>query len=402
VIVKPKKDNKGRYFIRVYKGVGNRPYKLLEEEAGTLTYQEAKKQAETWYASLSSETLTTDTRLTLSAIFKLYLRGKSTSMSQQSKSTTLLYSKKFIDYFGDIAVETLTPRSIEGYKEKRIADRAGKATPANATINREISILKAAISECHRQGDIPYNPLPSRSVKRLPNHMNTDYFQREEFEAFINVFSQTELILEDVKQNHKIYNSATFKEEYLFNMERAADIFRILLLTNSRLGEILNLKWQAVSLKTKKIVITQFKTASKKYQDIPDELFSILQRLQKSTPDNGGFVLTRYDKKPFSTDQVERSFKKGLLLSHINRHLTPHALRHTASSWMVAAGVSLYTVGATAGHKNIASTQRYAHLAPSTLTVALTLLSSPAKEISATNGKEDISKIDLTSLNGVA
>jgi Phage integrase family len=41
-----------------------------------------------------------------------------------------------------------------------------------------------------------------------------------------------------------------------------------------------------------------------------------------------------------------------------------HTLRHTAASWMVQAGVSLYSTGQVFGHKTPRMTQRYAHLAP--------------------------------------
>jgi integrase len=43
---------------------------------------------------------------------------------------------------------------------------------------------------------------------------------------------------------------------------------------------------------------------------------------------------------------------------------TPHTMRHTAASWLVAAGVDLYRVQALLGHESFATTQRYAHLAP--------------------------------------
>jgi hypothetical protein len=43
---------------------------------------------------------------------------------------------------------------------------------------------------------------------------------------------------------------------------------------------------------------------------------------------------------------------------------SPHALRHTAASWLVQAGVPLYGVQRLLGHESFAVTARYAHLAP--------------------------------------
>lgn len=51
--------------------------------------------------------------------------------------------------------------------------------------------------------------------------------------------------------------------------------------------------------------------------------------------------------------------------------VTPHSLRHSAASFMVNAGIDLFAVGKVLGHKNIASTQRYSHLANNTLLAAV-------------------------------
>lgn len=51
-----------------------------------------------------------------------------------------------------------------------------------------------------------------------------------------------------------------------------------------------------------------------------------------------------------------------------------HTMRHTFASWLVQNGVNLYTVQKLLGHSTISQTERYSHLAPSTLRDAVQVL----------------------------
>jgi site-specific recombinase XerD len=50
-----------------------------------------------------------------------------------------------------------------------------------------------------------------------------------------------------------------------------------------------------------------------------------------------------------------------------------HTLRHTFASWLVMAGVDLYTVKTLMGHQTISQTERYSHLAPNAMLKAVRL-----------------------------
>lgn len=58
-----------------------------------------------------------------------------------------------------------------------------------------------------------------------------------------------------------------------------------------------------------------------------------------------------------------RQWARALERAGITKRITPHGLRHTAASWLLAAGVSPIVVQHRLGHENLATTSRvYAHL----------------------------------------
>ena len=79
-------------------------------------------------------------------------------------------------------------------------------------------------------------------------------------------------------------------------------------------------------------------------------------------------------------DNVARSFHSALKKAGI-KDFYFHDLRHTFASQRVMAGVDLATVRELLGHKTLAMTLRYSHLAPSHKVKAVDLLDSKLNEV---------------------
>ncbi len=65
-----------------------------------------------------------------------------------------------------------------------------------------------------------------------------------------------------------------------------------------------------------------------------------------------------------------------------------HDTRHTAASWLVMAGVVLYTVKEILGHKTIVMTQRYSHFSPGHQRMALEKLADRGARAAAKSGEQ--------------
>lgn len=80
---------------------------------------------------------------------------------------------------------------------------------------------------------------------------------------------------------------------------------------------------------------------------------------------------------------IQNNFRKARTAANLE-HVRFHDLRHSAASEMINNDVDLYTVGAVLGHKDTASTKRYAHLMNAKLKDAVNKIGKKIR----TNGKK--------------
>lgn len=70
---------------------------------------------------------------------------------------------------------------------------------------------------------------------------------------------------------------------------------------------------------------------------------------------------------PLSVRSIQKFIKRYRELADLDLPATPHTLRHSCASGMVAAGAAITSVQKILGHRNLASTQVYTHAHPSQL-----------------------------------
>ena len=154
------------------------------------------------------------------------------------------------------------------------------------------------------------------------------------------------------------------------------NVIVVALNTGMRRGEILGLEWDRVDLKARRIRLEAQHTMGKKGRTVPMNdtaraaLLNQARFRAEHCPDSKWVFC---DKKGKRIGRTTRSFnyachKAGLMDFRF------HDLRHTCAAWLVTAGVPLPEVRDLLGHSTVIMTERYAHLSPDNLRVAVGIL----------------------------
>jgi len=235
--------------------------------------------------------------------------------------------KNLKPFFKGKTLQEIKPDLIEGYKAKRKADVTQKKTKTTeATINREIALLKTMFNKAVEWGRIDKNPL-TRVKKFKENHQKD-----------IRVLSHKEAI--------RLIDSAS---------SHLKPVLIIALNTGLRRGEVLSLKWENIDFRKGRIFIEDSKSG--KSRTVP--MNRLVYNTLKSLPKDAEFVFFNEKTKGHLQD-VKRSFKSACLKAGI-KGLRFHDLRHTAASKMIQTGIDLVTVSKILGHSSIQTTMIYVH-----------------------------------------
>jgi site-specific recombinase XerD len=159
--------------------------------------------------------------------------------------------------------------------------------------------------------------------------------------------------------------------EVLRNKDRLAhDLALLSLHTGLRVGEMVNLKWNHIDLGRGIINVVDPKGGEGRAAFMTEKVKVMFEAMKRRKPED--YVFIRSDGEHLK--EMPRVFFEVVKDMGLNQDITDsrqkivaHSLRHTYASWLVEAGVDLYTVKELMGHSVITMTERYAHLSNGTL-----------------------------------
>ena len=137
---------------------------------------------------------------------------------------------------------------------------------------------------------------------------------------------------------------------------KGIQIIRLLMLTGCRRGEIEKLKWSEVDLSRGWLRFSDTKEGES-LRPLSNAAASVLEQVERAASDHV-FPAERGSGHYVGTPKIWRQVRAAADLADVRIH----DLRHTVASFAVSSGSSLPMVAKMLGHKDSATTQRYAHL----------------------------------------
>lgn len=213
---------------------------------------------------------------------------------------------------------------------------------APATCNRETEFLKAILERAVRDGVLEKNPL--KGLKLLP-------------------------------VDNTRYRTATGSEEQRLSEVMERDDFDIVAFavdTGIRRGRIFCLPWSQVDLEGGWITVVDAKAGSSRQVPMTNRVRALLERRYETR--KGAWVFPNSKGNPLNPDTwCSRKFRPALEAAGIT-NLWFHDLRRTFGSRMTQRGQGGRVLTGIMGHKSTKTTDRYAHLDPTSFKAAIQVL----------------------------
>lgn len=324
-----------RYYVAKYRAKGRQRWLTLGPH-GVLTPEQARRQAaKALSAAREGADPAVERReearaLTVADLAERYL---SQHAELKKKAASLRNDKlnlrlHVLPSFGKVPLAAVTREDVA------TLHHALRETPTAA--NRVLALLSKMFNLAEKWGLRQDGSNPCRHVERFPERRRERFLSEDELARLGSV-------LKDVEQKG-------------IESTEVVGAIRLLLFTGCRLSEVLRLRWEDVDVDRRCLRFSDSKTGPKRIP-LNSAALDVLMALPRKSP---WVIPGRDPAEPLVN--LAKPWKRIRELAGLD-DVRIHDLRHTHGSSAAGAGLSLHLVGALLGHRQPATTARYAHLA---------------------------------------
>ncbi|MCB1611082.1 MAG: site-specific integrase [Xanthomonadales bacterium] len=247
-----------------------------------------------------------------------------------------------------------------------------KAGVSVATTNRDLVVLKSALSRALEWGLIDSHPLAKVKPSKDQHSGVVRYLGSEdagEEKRLRDALAKRDAEAIEARTRTVAGGRAQHDKLTVIPADGFADHLTPMVIvamnTGLRRGELTKLIWSDVDLERKLVTVRAgyAKSGTARHVPLNSEAVSVLQRWKKQKPTG----------RVFEVVSIKTAWASLMVTAKITAFRF-HDLRHHFASKLVQAGVPLNTVRALLGHADLTMTLRYAHLAPRDTAAAVELL----------------------------
>lgn len=357
------------FIVRYRAGGGRRsPRRQLSiGRFGAVTVEQARQRAKCVLGEVAQgkdpALERTDARgvMTVKELCELYLhQGVATKKESTLKVDLGRIKRHIVPLLGNRQITSIASADIEKFLKDVAEGKTAITTKTKSrgkalvkggrgTASRTVGLLGGIFTFAVKRKLLSDNPV--RGVMRYPDGKNETFLTLEELRNLGTVLSE----LEREGEN-----------------PTGIACLRLLAMTGARKSEVVRLRWDEVDIGTSCLRLRDSKTGGK---IIP--LGKAAADLIEAQPKSGGSIwVFPSSKKDGDTPYagLEKIWQK-IRMRLSNPIIRIHDLRHSFASVAVTGGTSLPVIGAILGHREVSTTQRYAHLTDNPVRTATDLIS---------------------------
>lgn len=286
------------------------------------------------------------------------------STHERSKKTSAAYLSD-LDQFAKHAGENFELKELNSVLIEDWAARLRRERYAPASMRRKMVVLKVFCSYWVRRGELTESPfwrvhLSYGRVTQLPRAL-TEAEIRELLAQAGREMQATHV----PRKGCKVARLSGLSLSREYRALRNLALVDLLFATGMRVGEASSLNVQDFT-PTESVFRIRGKGGRDRVAYLVDEQTMRIQmkhleaRSQISTSSTALFLNSAGER--LSTQSMANIIANFRRAAGINRHITPHMLRHTVATLLLRNGMDIRVVQEFLGHASIATTQRYTHV----------------------------------------